>query len=117
MVNHPRISTADGIGASMFTGQSLVLNGTTNVIGLRFDCFPRVRPQSTDLYAAVAFTELMTNPVAGRMSWPGGGAVSIHTNLDLAARLQVPKGRRVLLVKTSTIDPNQGCYGLVLAPR
>ncbi|HEY5909348.1 MAG TPA: hypothetical protein VJA21_01955 [Verrucomicrobiae bacterium] len=114
-VSHPRISTADGIGATLFVGQAVPLNGRTNHVGLSLDCYPLVHRRSTDLFTAVMFSEIITNDAIS-----AGGAiaptVSVRTNLDLAARLQVPKGHGVLFFRASPGEGIDKTFGLLIDP-
>jgi hypothetical protein len=115
-LNNPRISTADGVGASLFTGESIVLKGITNDIGLKVNCFPRVRSNSTDLFAMITLSEVFTNQtvVAGALFTTN--SVSIRTNLDIAVRLQIPKGSGVLLIKASRDSSTRKTFGVILDP-
>jgi hypothetical protein len=117
VLNHPRISTGDGIGASLFTGEAVVLNGLTNDIGLRFACFPRVRSRSTDLSATISFTEALTNQPLRGTRGPAETVLSIRTNLDTGARLQIPHGSGVLLLQESTSGSNGQSFCFIINAR
>jgi hypothetical protein len=113
-ISRPRIATGEGVEASLFVGQSALINGATNRVGLEAGFFPRVRRDLTDVFASVHFTEIVTNtakPPAGR--WP---VLSIQTNLDLAIRLQIPKGSGVLLLNGGPMDANGKRVGIILDP-
>jgi len=117
-LSHPRLMTADGVGASIFIGQAISLNGSPKVqnVGLKMDCFPRVRREFTDLFLDVTFLEALTN-LAVTAAAPGPAAsVSIQTNLDLAARLQSPKGSGVLLLKGTPGEANHRVFGVMIDP-
>jgi hypothetical protein len=98
-LSRPRITTADGGGARMLMGGPISLNGSNNYVGLKLDCFPRVHSKSTDLFVSVTFSEVLTNPAVTAAALRPGALVSIQTNLDIAARLQIPKGNGVLLLE------------------
>jgi hypothetical protein len=115
-LNRPRIGTADGVEASVFVGQSMPLNGVKNDVGLKLDCFPRVRDHSTDLFAVIQLSEALTNPTDGTVQLPPAQSVSIQTNLDLAARVQIPKGSGVLLLTRSSDDQNHKTFGILIDP-
>lgn len=102
-LSHPRISTADGVECSMFVGESIVLTGFTNEVGLKADFFPRVRRETTDLFTVISFSELVTNQPDLPYGFNAGSAVSIRTNLDFAAKLQVPKGSGFLLLDGNSV--------------
>jgi len=115
-INQPRISTADGAEASLFVGESISLNGSTNEVGLRTAFFPRVHEDFTDLIAVVSFSELVTNQ-SGILT--GGKATSpvwIRTNLDVAARLQVPKGSGLFLLNGRTANVDSKRFGVLIEP-
>ena len=82
---------------------------------MSLDCFPRIRRQSTDLFVDVTFSEATTNP-AGAATLAPPAVISIQTNLDIAARVQIPKGSGVLLLKGVPGDANQKVYGLMIDP-
>jgi hypothetical protein len=116
-INRPRISTADGVDASMYVGSSVLLNGVTNDVGLTVAYFPRVRSHSTDLFARIIFCEARTNQTAMFKSSQPTNLVSIQTNLRIAARLQIPKGSGVLLLKEGRFeDPPQTDFAILLDP-
>jgi len=107
--------TADGVQAALFCGQSMSLNGLRNDVGLRLDCFPRIRGQSTDLFVDVTFSEATTNP-AGTAALGPPAVISIQTNLDIAVRLQIPKGSGVLLLNGAPGGAAQKVFGLMIDP-
>ncbi|HEV2208467.1 MAG TPA: hypothetical protein VG167_06795 [Verrucomicrobiae bacterium] len=117
LLSHPRISTGDGIGASLFTGEPIVLDGHTNDIGLRFDCFPRVRSRSTDLSATIRFTEVLTNQLFRANSKQLETVLSIRTNLDTGARLQIPHGSGVVFLQQSTPGSNAPNFCFIINAR
>jgi hypothetical protein len=111
MVFSPRISTADGIQASMFVGSQMVLQGVTNQVGSVLDCLVRVRKQVNELTTAISLTEVVTNDAG-----PSNTSVAIiKTNLDLAARLQVPKGSGVLILDTRADGENRKRMAFILS--
>lgn len=93
VVSRPRISTADGIACSLFTGSSMVLDGKTNQVGSSFDCFTYVRRDSTDLIVRFANLEVVTNGEVATVQ----GRARVETNFDAAVRMQVPKGHGFLM--------------------
>jgi hypothetical protein len=88
----PRISTADAIGASLFCGETLVLNGATNSVGVSFDSYPRVQREVTDLMAKLLISETSTN----------GPSLSVRTNMDITARIQLQRGKGFFLLDAGT---------------
>ena len=87
----PRISTGDGAGASLFSGNTIVLSGFTNEVGVRVTYVPRIRHETTDLLASLAYVDTVTNET---------GEVAFQTNLDVKARFQIPKDKGVLLLQS-----------------
>src|SRR5262249_30670782 len=91
-----RVATADRIGASLFSGNCMVLNGATNCIGCAVQYDPRVLPGLTDLTTAIIFSEAVTNlpSLSGLTAeLSSAAAVVVRTNINLAARFQIPKGQ------------------------
>lgn len=115
-LGRPRICMADGVEASIFSGPSVPLNGVVKQVGLKMDCFARVRSRSTELFAVITLSEAVTNQMAAATTSPPANSISIRTNLDIKARLQIPKGSGVLLVKHSPDDPNHRTFGVVIDP-
>jgi hypothetical protein len=111
----PRISTADGIESRLFSGESVLFNGSTSPVGLAAGCFARVHADSTDLTACITLSALVTNEIVA----PGPSAQSaltIYTNLDAAFRVQVPKGNGLFLLDGSRRDPNHKPVGVIIDP-
>lgn len=108
-----RVSTADGIGATLFSGQTMVLQGATNQVGLQTEYYAAVHPTRTDLFLSAFLSELVTNEPGGSEA----GVVDVATNLDLAARLQVPRGCGVVLLTRSEPPADVRGAGLVLEVR
>jgi len=100
----------------MFVGESIVLNGSTNDVGLKAAFFPRVRKESTDLFAVISFSELVTNQPDVPYGFKAGSVVSIRTNLDFAARLQVPKGSGFLLLDGNSVGAARKRFGALIEP-
>jgi hypothetical protein len=113
-LSHPRINTADGCECSMFVGESIVLNGSTNDVGLKAAFFPRVRKESTDLFAMVSFSELVTNLTGLPYGSNAASVVSIQTDLDFAARLLVPKGSGFLLLDGNSVGAARKRFGALI---
>lgn len=89
-------STGDGIGGTLSQGQPILVDGVTNDVGLVTSFFPRVRPESIDLTAALRLTCCLTNqPSPASDTQP---VRSVQTNLNLAVELQIPKGSGVFLL-------------------
>ena len=116
VLNHPRISTADGIEASIFVGESILLNGVTNAVGLQAGFFPRARDRATDLFTAISLSELVTNAINGSNVLGQAYSVSIRTNLAIEARAQVPNGTGLLLLDGKSAFPPHKRFGFLIEP-
>lgn len=92
LLARPSISTADGVSANFFTGYVAPINGTNQDIGTGMNLTPRVRKNSTEIELSLLSTELAINQ-------PKGAASGIQTNLALAARMRIPEGTEVLILK------------------
>lgn len=113
-LSRPRISTADGVEASLFCGASIPLKGVLNHIGLKMNCFGRLRGHSTDLYTLITYSEAVTNRAVVAVGAQPTNSLCIQTNLDIAARVQIPKGSGVLFIKSSPNHPSQRTFGVLL---
>ena len=98
-VFHPRVSTGDGIRCSLRQSQTVTIGHTPLQAGLTLDCETRIHDRSTDLLVALQLSEPAYAPAATGTSDRASTPNSIRTNLDLALRLQVPKGNGVFLVR------------------
>ena len=111
-----RITTADGIGAALgLMEEAVIAWGVTNFPGMEASYFARIEPRATDLVADVVGWGAVTNDSArARGILP---TVYTQTNIDIAVRLQVPKGKGVLLIQNRPggADAHSGC-GFILDP-
>jgi hypothetical protein len=103
----PRISTANGSEAQLFAGESLSVGGVTQNVGVALGCWARVHSASSDLITCVRFSELVTNDAIASGGSSLASVVSVQTNLDVALRLQIPKGQGVLLLNA---PPKNSAY-------
>jgi len=116
-VNSARISTADEIAASLFTGETIVVKGSTNSVGLGVEVFPRVQRDSTDLTARILFSEAVTNLHLAGLEATSTAGISILTNLDVAARFQIPETGGVFLVNSGRAGTNGKSTALILSAK
>jgi hypothetical protein len=86
VVSRPRLYVADGMGASMHIGQAVP--GPTGManIGFGIQCSILIRDDSTEMMMN------LENSYQPRDT-------TIHTNLDINVRLNIPNGKGVLLVQ------------------
>jgi len=94
----PRITTANGSEAQLFAGESLSVGGVTQNVGVALGCWARLHSASSDLITCVRFSELVTNDAIASGGSSPASVVSVQTNLDVALRLQIPKGQGVFLL-------------------
>jgi hypothetical protein len=62
------------------------------------------------------FSDALTNPAVTAAAPRPAALVSIRTNLDIAARLQIPKGSGVLLLKRAPGEANHRVSGVIIDP-
>jgi hypothetical protein len=114
MLNSPRITTADGISASLFAGESISINGVTNQVGVEAAYFARVSSDKTDLFADLRMTGVLTNNLGPPERW--APVMTIQTNLDVAVRLQIPKGMGVFIIGAPVGDAKKESFGVIIDP-
>jgi hypothetical protein len=85
MLTNPQLLMADGMGGSIFTGQSVPINGKLTEVGFSMRCATIVHKDSTEM-----LTEIVQSELSG---------ATVKTNLEINAHLNVPKGKGILLVK------------------
>jgi hypothetical protein len=91
----PRITTADGIVASAFSGHSVPLAGGSTEVGFRFQVLPLTRKRKTELTLNVKWTEVMERQSADAST----NGPTLRTNLWQTIRAQVPLGHGFLLMQ------------------
>lgn len=111
-VNGARITTAEGMGASLFSGESAVLNGSTNQVGLEIQYFAKTRGEHLELLASVLLSEVVSNSMSASVT----PAVFIRTNLDVALRMQLPKAHGMFLLSNAGNDPESRRIAVTLDP-
>jgi hypothetical protein len=104
-LNSPRITSGDGITASLFTGQATVINGVTNETGVWVTCVTRVRKDVIDLTALMQFVEPLTNRTS---------LAAVRTNLNVKARFQIPKNKGLFLLESSEDETNRPPIGVII---
>jgi len=115
-VSRPRIQTASGVPASFFVGQTVLLDGLNQAVGLSLQCLPRLHQDSIDFTSTLAFTEA----VAERTNAPGSGfaetPASIRTNLAVRSRVQIPKGSGVFILSLGARRSEDQATALMISP-
>lgn len=115
-ISSPRLSIGDGTEGSMFSGNTLVLNGRSMEAGIRLTCRASIRPGLTDLAAFVAYTDLLTNQNATADSAADVSSV-IRTNLDVKTRFQIVNGTGIFLLQSSREGTNGNAMGVILSTK
>ncbi len=116
VVCQPRISTADGIDSKVFQGTSMTLNGTSRPVGLTLACFARVHRDVTDLIACFNYSQAELSPADSLNTASYSKGVSVVTNLDVAMRLQVPRGSGFFLLESRSVNRGQKRVGVLVEP-
>ena len=106
VLSRPRLSMAEAMTGSMFVGTSVPMpNGVMHDVGFHLQCSGTLGADFTDLLTGINHSEF-----AETANQP-----TIRTNIDLVARLKIPKGSGVLLIKHPTGQTTAG-YGIVIHP-
>lgn len=99
-VNSARLSTGDGIDATLYVGDTLVLNNTTNDVGLRLTCLPRLHGDIADLTVLAWYVRASTNVAPSDLLQTPSNSVTLQTNLEVKARFQLPKGKSIVVLQS-----------------
>jgi hypothetical protein len=111
----PRIMTASGRQAQLVSGSLLSGLPTPGVAGLTVDLFPKVRRDATDLTVIMRLTEALTNQTGGASGSSAAPVVSLQTNFDLTARIQVPKASGVFILDSPPAAVKRKRIGVILS--
>jgi len=103
LASRPRISTADGIVAQLFSGNRMPLQGGAVDVGLSFQVLPKTTKHKTDLTFAIKLTELTERE----------GEPVLKTNILESIRVQLPIGHGVVLLQPA-VERRPG-LGMVLS--
>lgn len=99
----------------MFVGSTIQLNGRQNEIGSTVRCYARTGTSSTDLRLLLLSTGLRTNQWSATES-AAKEQVTIVTNLQTAFRIQIPKGKGVVLVAGRGLQHGVASAGILISP-
>ena len=116
MLSRPRISTAEGIQASLSVNSS-------GAGGIECSCCARFRRNSSDLLTHITVSELLMkdNPAIDTDGYGPNGYTPptitvLQTNLDTALRVQVPKGNGIFFLDQSHHEPPRKNIGVLIDP-
>jgi hypothetical protein len=110
----PRITTADGMKARLFSGTTVAIDGLPVSVGVSVDLLGRVRRESTDLTVLLTYSEAITNQPSPVPDSPPTNAISVQTGLAVAARLQIPTASGAFLLDNSPGTTNHNRIGVLL---
>ena len=102
----PRITSADAAQSRIMSSWRVSVAGVATDVGVVLGCLPRVHKDSTDLTVVLRVTEAITNSGPETFA-SSNGVVSVATNFEVAARLQIPREGGVLLLD-GTHSSNSG---------
>ena len=105
VLSRPRLSLGEDMAGSLFIGHSVQLKSGMAQLGFELRCVITARADAIELLTGISHTEIGQSR----------GEPTINTNIDLVARLNIPKGSGVLLIKTPTATATNG-YGIVIHP-
>ena len=98
----------------MFIGQPVSLAGSSGQVGLALDCCAQLHRDYTDLMTRITLSEIATSEaVASNGSAP---LISVLTNLDIALRLQIPRGSGLFLFDRGARDSSRKGTGVIIDP-
>ena len=117
MLSRPRISTAEGIEATMALGQTVPGN-PSQWAGITFGCTARFRRNSSDFLTRISASELVTkdNDAIETNHYAPPTITMLQTNLDTALRLQLPKGNGVFFLDESGHQAPRKNIGVLIDP-
>ena len=100
VVSNPRVQTASGVQADFWVGETIVVGGTNGDVGLAWTCKPRPRRGGNELTSVFTYTQAVTNQTGAAAGGQATNVISIQTNLAVAAKIQLPEGSGVFLMRT-----------------
>jgi hypothetical protein len=113
IVASPRITTADGMQARLFSGTTIPINGLQASVGQSVDLLARVRRETTDLTIIINSSEAITNQPDASLGTTN--TLSVQTNLAIAARIQIPNAMGAFLLDTDPSSTRHQRTGVILS--
>ena len=117
VIASPRITSGHGVQANLAQTTTATIGGAQVPVGVFFNCLTCARDKTTVLTAAMTHSEAvtdLTNTVAAAVL---GNSTRIHTNVTLAAKLQIPPGNGVFLLDTSRADLRGRYVGIFISSK
>jgi hypothetical protein len=115
VMGSPAITTADGMQATVTVGATYSIKGVPSTVGLSMDFLPRARGTLNDIITIMNLTETVTNGAAAAAGSTADGEVSVQTDLDVAARLQMPSGSGAFVLQDSPAATQSRRVGVLLS--
>ena len=113
-VSSPSLWTVDGAPAQIVIGNTVMVQGALQTVGLRLDYVPRARGQDINLAVFLTHTEVVTNISSQVGERAATNRTVLNTNLALGVRLVVPQGNVAWLLSERAEDGRR--TGLLLKP-
>jgi hypothetical protein len=110
----PNVVTADGIASSFFVGGEVPLKGLDNSVDVSMEFIAHVEDNSVDLVTTISYSELRTNVVVASSNTDPTNSLSVQTNVNVRARLQIPKGYGILFLQMPAIDSKENAFGVLI---
>ena len=107
-----RMTLGQGVLATMSGTTSLSVQGTQVKAGYSFTYAVLLRRDSLVLSGRFTSSEVATNALA-RSRYPQE-VINLHTNLMLAANMQIPRGLGVFLYDTNRSDAHSSAVGILI---
>ena len=110
-----RMTTGPGVLITLSGTTSPLVQGSQIVAGYTFTYAVRTRGDSIELSGKFVSSEVVTNALT--RSPDPKEIISLHTNLTLAARMQIPRGEGAFLYDTNRSDAHSSGVGILIRPK
>ena len=115
VIASPRITSGHGAQANF--AQTTTIGGAQVPFGVFFNCLTCARGKTTVLTAAMTHSEAVPNLTTTVAAAVSRNSTRIHTNLTLAAKMQIPPGNGVFLLDTNHADPLGRHVGIFISSK
>lgn len=106
-----------GVQANLLQTTTVGGKGAPILVGVFFNCLPRARGKSSDLTVAICHSDVVADPPPPIGVVIAANAFPLHTNLALAAKMQIPPGNGVFLLDTNHADPRGKRVGVFISSK
>ena len=103
-ISNPRIQTVNGIEGAVFVGQTVLVKGAPQEVGVGLRCLPRIRDGAIDLTSTLTFTEAQ-----------GTNLTSIKTNAAVRSQIQIPAGSGLFLLHSDDTAADGRITGVLIS--